>query len=140
MKKMLLVHKFEHSPTATTFYKIKLIPVHSGVIPVHSTSFWFIAVHSGSFRFIPVHSGSFRSIPVHSGSFRSIPVHSTSFRSVSVFSNARIALNTFTLHTIEYKKQVGKSSPETVQRYAHDHAGNKHDKMSNLIVFDKTFF
>ena len=74
-KPLALVHKLEHSLTATTFYKKKLIPVHSGVIPVHS----------GPFRSIPV---SFRFIPVHSGPFRSIPPHSGSFRSVSVFSNA----------------------------------------------------
>ena len=95
-KPLALVHKLEHSLTATTFYKIKLIPVHSGVIPVHSgpfrchsgsfrsipVSFRFIPVHSGV---IPVHSGPFR---CHSGSFQSIPPHSGSFRSVSVFSNA----------------------------------------------------
>ena len=80
-KPLALVHKLEHSLTATTFYKIKLIPVHSGVIPVHSGPF---RCHSGSFRSIPV---SFRSIPVHSGvipvhsgPFRLIPVHSAPFR------------------------------------------------------------
>ena len=70
------------------FLQKKLIPVHSGVIPV---SFRLIPVHSGvvpvhsgtfrsipeSFRFIPFHSGPFR---CHSGSSRSIPVQSTSFR------------------------------------------------------------
>ena len=95
-KPLALVHKLEHSLTATTFYKKKLIPVHSGVIPVHSG---VIPVHFGPFR---CHSGWFRSIPVHSdvilvhsgpfrchsGPFRSIPPHSGSFRSVSVFSNA----------------------------------------------------
>ena len=94
-KPLALVHKLEHSLTATTFYKKNLftfipvsfrsIPVHSGPFRCHSGQFRSIPV---SFRFIPVHSGV---IPVHSGPFRSIPVHSTysgSFRSVSVFSNA----------------------------------------------------
>ena len=93
-KPLALVHKLEHSLTATTVYKknlfrfipvsFRFIPVHPGVIPVHSGPFRSIPVHSGpfrsipvSFRFIPVHSGPFR---CHSCSFRSIPVHSTSFR------------------------------------------------------------
>ena len=88
-KPLALVHKLEHSLTATTFYKKKLIPVHSGVIPVHSGVIPVhsgpFRCHSGSFRPIPVHSGV---IPVHSGPFRSIPPHSGSFLSVSVFSNA----------------------------------------------------
>ena len=74
------------------FLQIKLIPVHSGVIPVsfrcHSGSFrchsGSFRCHSGSFRSIPVsfrcHSGSFRFIPVHSGPFHLIPVHSAPFR------------------------------------------------------------
>ena len=96
-KPLALVHKLEHSLTATTFYKKKLIPVSFRsiqvsfqFIPVHSVSlrsipvsFWFIPVHS---VVIVVHSGPFR---CHSGSFRSIPPHSGSFRSISVFSNAR---------------------------------------------------
>ena len=72
-KPLALVHKLEHSLTATTFYKknlFRFIPVsfrcHSSVIPL-------------SFRFIPVHSCPFLSIPLHSGSFHS----------VSVFSNTR---------------------------------------------------
>jgi len=97
-EKMLLVHKLEHSLTATTFYKIKLIPVpsgvipvdsvvipvhsgvilvHSGAIPVHSGSFRFILVHSGV---IPVHSGVIPVHSVHSGPFHLIPVHSALFR------------------------------------------------------------
>ena len=117
-KPLALVHKLEHSLTATTFYKKNLFRCHSGSFQCNSGSFRsipvtfrFIPVHSGPFRchsgsfraipvhsvFIPVHSGSFRFIPVHSGpfrchsgSFRSIPRHSGSFRSISVFSNARI--------------------------------------------------
>ena len=81
-KPLALVHKFEHSLTATTFYKKSLFRCHSSSFRCNSGSFRSITV---SFRFIPVHSGPFR---CHSGSFRSIPPHSGSFRSISVFSNA----------------------------------------------------
>ena len=77
-KPLALVHKLEHSLTATTFYK----KTYSGSFRCHSSSF---RCNSGSFRSIPV---SFRFIPVHSGPFRSIPVsfrcHSGPFRSISL--------------------------------------------------------
>ena len=53
------------------FLQIKLIPVHSDVIPMS------FRCHSGSFQFIPIHSGV---IPVHYGPFHLIPVHSAPFR------------------------------------------------------------
>ena len=89
------------------FLQIKLIPVHSGVIPVsfrcHSGSFrchsGSFRCHSGSFRSIPVsfrcHSGSFRFIPVHSGPFHLIPVHSAPFRCLVTPIWRIIVVNTF---------------------------------------------
>ena len=82
--------------TSSILVSLRLIIVHSGVIPAYSGPFLIIPVDSGpfryilvSFRFIPVSFWSipvlFRSIPPHSGSFRS-------FRSISVFSNARSAV------------------------------------------------
>ena len=64
-KPLALVHKLEHSLTATTFYKKK--------------------TYSGSFR---CHSGSFRSIPPHSGSFRFISVFSNARTDSLAFSTS----------------------------------------------------
>ena len=85
-KPLALVHKLEHSLTATTYSgsfrcHSSSFRCHSGSFRCHSGSFRYIPVHSGPFRFIPVHSGPFRSIPVHSGPFR---CHSSLFRSFPV--------------------------------------------------------
>ena len=83
------------------FYKINLIPVHSGPfrsIPVHSG---LIPVHSGLFRFIPVHSVPFRSIPVHSGL---IPVHSVPFRSIPVsFRSIPVSFRSIPVHSGSFR-------------------------------------